>query len=223
MPPNPGMPAFGVAPQGPRKSGMAVASLVLGIIGIVACFVFVPAILALVFGLVAASAIKKSDGQITGKGLARAGWILGFIGVLIGIGFYVAGANGAFDDGKKSAFDLKVGDCVNVSSLTDDSTVKDVPVTKCAELHDGEVYATGKLDPAKSRKYPGTEVAKGEARERCIADFKGYVGSDLDDSEFDVYYLASNDVAWKTTRGSFLCVLQADGPSLTGSMRGSGR
>ena len=39
---------------------MAIAALVLGISGAVLCFVFVPSILALIFGLVAARDIKRS-------------------------------------------------------------------------------------------------------------------------------------------------------------------
>jgi Domain of unknown function (DUF4190)/Septum formation len=223
MPVNPGMPAFGVAPQGPKRAGLAVASMVLGIVGIFACFFFVPALLAFIFGLIAAGKIKKSEGMVTGKGMARAGWILGLVGMLTGVGFYVAAATGKFDNGKKSAFDLKVGDCVNSSNLSSDTAIRDVPVKKCSVLHDGEVYAVGKLDPGKSRPYPGSDTAKNEAEGRCVTDFKGYVGADLDSSEFSVHYLVTNEAGWRTTRGAFLCVLEADGPSLTGSMRGSNR
>ena len=65
------------APQG--TNGLAIASLVLGIIWIY----WIGSILAIIFGFVALSQIKQR-GQ-NGKGMATAGLILGFIGV----GFFV--------------------------------------------------------------------------------------------------------------------------------------
>ncbi|MGH9135216.1 MAG: DUF4190 domain-containing protein, partial [Ilumatobacteraceae bacterium] len=58
---------------------MALASMILGIVGLLTCFILVPSLLALIFGLVAAGRIKRSGGAVTGAGLARAGWILGII------------------------------------------------------------------------------------------------------------------------------------------------
>jgi len=70
-------------------SSMAVASLVLGLLG----FTILGAILAIVFGHVAQAQIKQSQGALGGKGLAIAGLILGYLvivpGVIVGI-VYVA-------------------------------------------------------------------------------------------------------------------------------------
>ena len=76
----PGSPGFGSQMPSVGTNGMAIASLVLGISSIPLCFLFVPAILAVIFGLVAFNQIKGS-GQ-SGKGMAIAGLILG--GVSIG-------------------------------------------------------------------------------------------------------------------------------------------
>lgn len=76
----PGAPGFGNQMSSPGTNGMAIASLVLGIISIPLCFIFIPSILAVIFGLVAFNQIKSS-GQ-SGKGMAIAGLILG--GVSIG-------------------------------------------------------------------------------------------------------------------------------------------
>jgi len=62
------------APSRPKNNGLAVASLVCGICGFV---YLIPAILAIVFGFVARSQIKKSGGSQTGSGLALAGIIVG--------------------------------------------------------------------------------------------------------------------------------------------------
>jgi len=66
-------------PQG--RNGLAVASLVLGIVSIPMCFLFVPALLAVIFGIIALSQIKGNPGQ-AGRGQAIAGLVLG--GVSLG-------------------------------------------------------------------------------------------------------------------------------------------
>jgi uncharacterized membrane protein YvbJ len=61
-----------------RTSGMAVASLVLGILG----FIFnLLAILAIIFGAIAISQTNK-DPNLKGKGMAIAGLVLGIIGII---------------------------------------------------------------------------------------------------------------------------------------------
>lgn len=67
-------------------SGLAVASLVMGILSFTA-FPILPGILAVIFGHSALSSIRSSEGRLTGDGLALAGLILGYIWV----GFLVLG------------------------------------------------------------------------------------------------------------------------------------
>jgi hypothetical protein len=68
----PGMP---MAQQ--KTSGMAIASLVCGIVN-----VFPLSLIAIVLGHISLSQIKKSAGQIQGKGLAIAGLVLGYLGIV---------------------------------------------------------------------------------------------------------------------------------------------
>ena len=68
----PGVPA---AQQ--KTSGMAIASLVCGIVN-----VFPLSVIAIVLGHISLSQIKKSAGQITGRGLAIAGLVLGYLGIV---------------------------------------------------------------------------------------------------------------------------------------------
>ena len=85
MPPPPmyqGPPQY-YAPQ--RTNGFAIASLVLALVG--GCGI--GSILALVFGYTARSQIDRSNGAEGGRGLATAGIIIGFIG-LIGIFVLIA-------------------------------------------------------------------------------------------------------------------------------------
>jgi len=67
---------------GPVKtSGLAIASLVLGILGVVTCSV--TALIGLILGIVALTKIKKSQGTLGGNGLALAGIIVSAIFLLM--------------------------------------------------------------------------------------------------------------------------------------------
>jgi hypothetical protein len=84
-PPPPVPPPY--YPPAPRTNGLAIASLVLGVAslpGSFCCFccfglLFPPAVLAIVFGHVALSQIKQSQGQVNGRGMAVAGLVCGYL------------------------------------------------------------------------------------------------------------------------------------------------
>lgn len=63
----------------PRTSGLAVASLVLGILWLWG----IGSLLAVIFGATAMSHISKANNQITGKGMAVAGLVLGIVGLAV--------------------------------------------------------------------------------------------------------------------------------------------
>jgi len=65
----------------PRVSGMAIASLVLGIVW----FYWIASILALIFGYVAKREIDRDPANVSGRGMATAGIILGWVwmGILV--------------------------------------------------------------------------------------------------------------------------------------------
>jgi len=65
-----------------KTAGVAIASLVLGILGIV-CFGPLGAVPAVICGHVAKSKIRASGGTLQGEGLALAGLILGYLGIVI--------------------------------------------------------------------------------------------------------------------------------------------
>jgi hypothetical protein len=65
--------------QAPSTNGLAVASLVLGIVGWLLCGI--GSIVGVVLGFVARSQIRASNGRQGGDGLALAGIILSFIGI----------------------------------------------------------------------------------------------------------------------------------------------
>lgn len=99
-------PATGYAAVGvATTSGFAIASLVLGILG--------GAILAIIFGFIALSQIKKSGAK--GRGMAIAGVVLGFvwsalivvliIAAVIGSSYSRYSGNGSYDDGYNWGYD----------------------------------------------------------------------------------------------------------------------
>lgn len=86
----------------PTASGKATAALVLGIVGLVLC-PLVCSVLALVFGYQGRKEIDVSGGRISGRGLAIAGIVLGWVGLVIWGLLVALGVIGAIvDDGTSS-------------------------------------------------------------------------------------------------------------------------
>jgi Flp pilus assembly pilin Flp len=68
----------------PQNSGKATASMVLGIVGVVACG-FIAGIPAIILGKQARREIDASNGWLTGRGMATAGIVMGWIEVGLAI------------------------------------------------------------------------------------------------------------------------------------------
>lgn len=64
------------APATPKVDGLAIASMVLGILWLY----WVGSLLAIIFGAIAIKRINRSNGWRTGKGMAIAGLVLGIVG-----------------------------------------------------------------------------------------------------------------------------------------------
>jgi hypothetical protein len=73
-PPQPQQPPYAVT----KTNGYAIASLVLGILGLCCC---VLGLIGLIFGYIGKGQIERSGGAETGSGLAVAGIVLGWISV----------------------------------------------------------------------------------------------------------------------------------------------
>ncbi|NNC88751.1 MAG: DUF4339 domain-containing protein [Akkermansiaceae bacterium] len=70
----------------PPVSGLAIASLVCGILGLVSCYVHALfALPAVICGHMAMGRIKAAPGEVGGRGLALGGVIMGYIGLLLQI------------------------------------------------------------------------------------------------------------------------------------------
>ena len=78
----------------PRKNGLGIASMVLGIVALVIpCFwiLQIPGVLATIFGAIALSQLKKNPGKYTGRGMAIAGLVLGVVSLVVMLLFLVFG------------------------------------------------------------------------------------------------------------------------------------
>ena len=85
----------------PANDGFAIASMILGIIGLITCFLgIIFGGLAVIFGHLSISRINKSPQIKSGKGMAIAGLVTGYISLLLFI-FLVFGSiengNSAYD------------------------------------------------------------------------------------------------------------------------------
>ncbi len=103
-PPPPPGGGYGGPPGGPPGGGyggygggqpqsqsiMAIIGLVAGIIGILSCCCFVPSVAALVLGILGKKEIAESNGTKTGAGMAQAAFILGIVGLVLGLLYWVA-------------------------------------------------------------------------------------------------------------------------------------
>lgn len=87
-------PAYTSTTNAPPSNSLAIASLICGLVGFLTCFVWclsAPlAIAAIITGHMASARITRDPSRFTGKGLAKAGLITGYLGLLLTI-IYTAG------------------------------------------------------------------------------------------------------------------------------------
>ena len=87
-------PGFGTGavPVQPQN-GMGTAAMILGIVGLLCCPTVIPSILAIVFGVIGNRNAKA--GTATNGGMAMAGLIMGIVGVVLAIAYWILNMVGA--------------------------------------------------------------------------------------------------------------------------------
>jgi hypothetical protein len=92
--PTPGQqPPYGApdyrSPFGRARNGLGVAALVLGIVSLPLTMMLVPAVLAVIFGVIGRQRAKR--GEATNGGVALAGLVTGTVGLLLGVALWGVG------------------------------------------------------------------------------------------------------------------------------------
>ncbi|MFJ6390509.1 DUF4190 domain-containing protein [Streptomyces sp. NPDC091972] len=197
-------------------NGLAVASLVLGVL---CCF---PAV-GLVLGVIALAQIRKK-GQ-SGKGLAIAGSILSSLGLALWVtALATGGLSEAWDGFKKgategTAFSVVKGQCFDAPGGSLEGLTYDVEEVPCAGEHDGEVFGEFRMTGSA---FPGDSAVSAAADEKCYPLQDTYA---MDTwalpEDVDVYYFGPTRQSWRLGDREVTCIFgnTDDNATLTGSLR----
>lgn len=106
-PPQYGAPQPGYGAQPQKNSVMAVIGLVTGIIGVIPCFsgCFIFSIGGVILGLLGKKDVRESNGTKKGENLAQWGFILGLVGIALGVIYWILIGTGVIDFSYESSFD----------------------------------------------------------------------------------------------------------------------
>jgi len=89
-----------------RTDGLAIASLVIGILSLVcfvACLGIVLGPTAAIMGFVSRQRISSSGGALGGGALATVGLVLGIVGFVVSVGWFFFAITGAINSGSNGA------------------------------------------------------------------------------------------------------------------------
>lgn len=119
---------------------------------------------------------------------------------------------------------LEVGDCYDPAPDPSQRSVL-VLLVPCEQPHQYEVYAVGSFPEGRRAAYPGDDIVRNYAEERCFEAFEGFVGQIWRDSLLDIETWFPTYNSW--TQGAdrkLSCVLfHRNRADLTGTMAASGR
>jgi len=189
-PPLPGLPPT-TAPQG-KTSGMAVASLVLGIVG----FCGITAIIGIILGVAAQVKIRRSGGQLKGSGLAIAGMVVSCVMLLFSIPLLAALLLPALAKVKQSA---ENGGCENNARQVA------LAVRLYADENEGKCPPAVNWCDAIVNNLPGPETLRCPQRRGEKSGFAfnaKLAGKTLSSIPPDTVLIFESDGGWNSTGGS---------------------
>lgn len=204
-------------PPAPGTDGLAIASLVTGILSL--------ALIAIGLGIAALQRIKRTGRS--GRGLAIAGIILGALGTvgwavliwLVVVLFNSDDFRDTFSDAYVDQFNSSTGYEVGVCFDPEASIAKAAEID-CATPHPAEIVG---VDLMTHDAYPGDSDADSAAIDFCYSAFADYVGVDYDSSSLDMRYLYPDESSWTLGDRQIVCWVEAvEGELLdAGSVRGT--
>ena len=114
------VPGYAELTPSSQPERLAVVSLALGIAGIIVCPLIVPSIVAIILGLVARGRINR-ESQKSGSGMAMAGVLSGFVGLLIIpllVTLYLPRIRDAIDEGVGNVVDVQAETSLREAAAT---------------------------------------------------------------------------------------------------------
>jgi len=204
---------------GAPSKGLAIAALVLAILGFFVVTVIVAVVLAIVV------LVQSRDGRPRGKGMAISAlaicalWVVGFIVLAVAVVNSQPERDSSgqvVDGGQVLVTGIRVGDCL--TKQPDTSTQLTVEVTPCSKTHRQEAYANFDLGDGD---FPGQAEVDRLAEGGCFSRFEEYVGIPADESSLEVFYLRPLEESWTADPG--VTCLVSEGKSGTGSLKNSKR
>jgi Domain of unknown function (DUF4190)/Septum formation len=197
--------------QPPANEPLSIWSLVLGIVSFVVC-PLLAAIPAIITGAKAKKSIDRSGGMKTGRGMAQAGFILGWVNIGLSIvGGVVIGLAVAFFVSHPSYTSLNQGDCFNPSGSFSGRVTK----VSCNSAHLNEALGSFELPDGS---YPGATGVSTIAGARCNQMAVDYGVPRL--PTLQLFWLYPNRNAWDSGTRTVVCsVRNSDGTKRTGSLR----
>jgi hypothetical protein len=216
QPPYPPYPSF----QAQTTSGVAIASLVLGILG----FLTITAVLGIILGIVALGRVRATGQR--GRGLAIAGIVvsvawLGLLVALLVVGAVTAPPNpqrssstGQISHREKlSLTSLLPGDCFD-DPLTRARVTYSVTAMPCTQSHNSQVFAAFRVAGGH---YPGTATLDRQGKAGCNARL-----SDLDQQKLTggvgVTFFTPPVLAWYLGQHRIVCIVVSPKAPLKSSL-----
>ena len=104
------------------------------------------------------------------------------------------------DGGDLGVFRLQVGDCLDVTAITegsgDETEVGAFDAIPCDQPHSGEVVLVAEDHFADLDEYTSITDLSEQGGDACIAAIDEYTGSTFEESQFDVLPLVPTDASW---------------------------
>ncbi len=209
---------------------MAVAAFVLGLLG----FVWICAILAIVFGIIARNRIRRTFER--GRGQATAGIVLGSIWLgLYVVGIVVAVVVAITSSSSSSAppapastaagsqavkpWTLKAGACFDMPAVAAGKAVSVpsvVPIL-CTQPHNAQIFATFNVSGS-MLSYPGDAKMSSLAGSGCAARAPASLDSARVSDSMSIRYLYPEETSWLAGVRTVSCVVYNPTPTLTSSL-----
>lgn len=213
-PPGPPPPP-GAGTEQPSLNGLAVASLVTGILA--PC----TGVLSVIFGVMALSQIRRTGQR--GRGLAVGGlaatgaWVV--VLIIGAIVYAIVGVAQRDGDGEITSTgripveDVTTGDCLD--DLSEGERIMTVLAVPCGEPHEAQVYATFALP---GNDYPGEEAVFVAAEDGCLDRLEADFPAAYDDEMAGLFYLYPTSLSWTQGDREIVCIVEYLDGKRTGSL-----